>query len=78
MNVVDDWFQSSFSSKLVDMLVDPHSLIFRMVEEKRVRTLPGDHQSRRQDNHKLLFSLVLFEEWRRSARAVDREPTQLA
>jgi asparagine synthase (glutamine-hydrolysing) len=34
-----------------------------------VCTLLDDHQSRRQDNHKILFSLVLFEQWLRSTWA---------
>jgi asparagine synthase (glutamine-hydrolysing) len=69
VNVVDDWFDSSIESKLVDMLVDPGSLLFASLEPARVRNLLTEHQSRRQDNHKVLFSLVLFEQWLRAAKA---------
>jgi asparagine synthase (glutamine-hydrolysing) len=69
VNVVDGWFDSSLSSKLVDMLVDRSSLLFASLEPARVGDLLTAHQSRRQDNHKLLFSLVLFEQWLRAAKA---------
>jgi asparagine synthase (glutamine-hydrolysing) len=68
VNVVDDWFDSSLSSKLVDMLVDPSSRLFGLLEPARVQALLTEHQSKRQDNHKLLFSLALFEQWLRSVQ----------
>ena len=34
-----------------------------------VKKLLEEHQSRRQDNHKLLFSLVMFEQWLRGAHS---------
>jgi asparagine synthase (glutamine-hydrolysing) len=67
VNVVDDWFDSSISGKLSDLLLDPRSRMFALLRPERVQTLLDDHQSRRQDNHKLLFSLALFEEWLRTA-----------
>jgi asparagine synthase (glutamine-hydrolysing) len=65
VNVVDDWFHSSVSGELSDVLLDSSSLIFGLLTPSRVRALLEDHQARRQDNHKLLFSLVLFEQWLR-------------
>jgi len=73
VNVVDRWFDSSLSGKVPDLLLDPNSLMFGVFRPERVHALLEDHQSRRQDNHKLLFSLVLFEEWLRSARAGRQE-----
>jgi asparagine synthase (glutamine-hydrolysing) len=67
VNVVDDWFRSSLSGKLPEFLMDRKSLMFDLLRPERIRNLLDDHQSRRQDNHKLLFSLVLFEQWLRSA-----------
>jgi asparagine synthase (glutamine-hydrolysing) len=67
VNVVDGWFHSSLSGKLPEFLTDPRSRMFAIFRSERVRTLLEDHQSRRQDNHKLLFSLVLFEQWLRSS-----------
>ncbi len=68
-NVVDTWLHSSLSGKLPELLMDSNSLMFDLLRPERVRTLLEDHQSRKQDNHKLLFSLVLFEQWLRSGKA---------
>src|SRR4029434_7351607 len=63
VNAVDDWFNSSLNGQLVSALRDPAALMFGLLRPEQVRTLLDDHQSRRQDNHKILFSLVLFEQW---------------
>ena len=76
VNVVDDWFQSSFSSELSGVLLDETSLIFGMLKPESVRKLLTAHRSGRQDNHKLLFSLVMLEHWLRRLRA--RTGTALA
>src|SRR5437667_3220748 len=65
VNVVDQWFQSSFTGELPDLLLDESSLMFGMLEPESVRKLLSAHRSGRQDNHKLLFSLVMFEQWLR-------------
>jgi asparagine synthase (glutamine-hydrolysing) len=69
VNVVDQWFQSSFTGELPDLLLDESSLMFGMLEPKSVRKLLNAHRSGRQDNHKLLFSLVMLEHWLRQVRA---------
>ncbi|HXJ79761.1 MAG TPA: asparagine synthase (glutamine-hydrolyzing) [Candidatus Methylomirabilis sp.] len=66
VNVVDDWLRSSLSGKLSDLLLDPGSRMFSVLKPEPVRALLDEHRSQRQDNHKLLFSLVLFEQWLRS------------
>jgi asparagine synthase (glutamine-hydrolysing) len=68
VNVVDDWFQSSAKGKFTDVLLDGNSQMFSILNPAPVKKLLDDHQSRRQDNHKLLFSLVMFEQWLRSVR----------
>jgi asparagine synthase (glutamine-hydrolysing) len=68
-NVVDGWLHSSVSGKLPDLLADPDSLMFDLLRPEPVRTLLEEHQSGKQDNHKLLFSLALFEQWLRSGKA---------
>lgn len=68
MNVVDEWFQSSLSGELQDLLLDETSLMFDMLEPEPVRKLLSAHRSGRQDNHKLLFSLVMIEQWLRGVR----------
>jgi asparagine synthase (glutamine-hydrolysing) len=69
VNVVDSWFQSSLSGQLPELLMDSKSLMFDLLKPECVRRLLEEHRSRGQDNHKLLFSLVLFEQWLRSTRA---------
>ena len=62
-NVVDEWFRSSLNGTLDDVLLDESSLMFDLLDPKPVRRLLEDHQAGRQDNHKLLFSLVMVEQW---------------
>jgi asparagine synthase (glutamine-hydrolysing) len=69
VNVVDEWFHSSLQGVLPQMLLDSSSLMFDMLEPGPVKKLLDDHRSRRQDNHKVLFSLVMFEQWLRQARS---------
>jgi len=65
-NVVDDWFRSAIDNRMADTLRDPESKIYRYLRTSSVRELFDLHVSGRQDNHKILFSLVLFEEWFRA------------
>ena len=69
VNVVDDWFRSSLRSGLPEMLLDKSSMLFGFLEPKAVQKLLAGHKFGRQDNHKLLFSLVMFEQWLRQMRA---------
>jgi asparagine synthase (glutamine-hydrolysing) len=68
-NVVDEWFHSSLNGALREVLLDESSLMFGLLDPKPVRRLLEDHQSGRQDNHKLLFSLVMVEQWLRGIRS---------
>jgi asparagine synthase (glutamine-hydrolysing) len=68
VNVVDDWFQSSVDGHLMEMLQDRDSLMFEMLERGPVQKLLYQHRSGEQDNHKLLFSLVMLEQWLRGMR----------
>jgi asparagine synthase (glutamine-hydrolysing) len=43
--------------------------MFSLLDPKPVKKLVSEHQSRKQDNHKLLFSLVVFEQWLRSVKS---------
>jgi asparagine synthase (glutamine-hydrolysing) len=69
VNVVDGWFHSTMQGQLSAMLLDSGSLIFKLLQPARVRQLLEDHRSGRQDNHKLLFSLVMTEQWLRGVRS---------
>jgi asparagine synthase (glutamine-hydrolysing) len=67
VNVVDDWFNSAASGKITELLLDEKSLMFSLLDPKPVKKLLAEHQSRRHDNHKLLFSLVVCEQWLRQS-----------
>jgi asparagine synthase (glutamine-hydrolysing) len=69
VNVVDGWFNSSVEGALPEMLRDEHSLMYRYLNPDAVRALLAAHQSGRADNHKLLFSLAMVEQWLRGQRA---------
>ena len=72
VNVVDEWFHSSLKSKLPEVLLGKDSLMFELLRPEPVQGLLENHCSGRQDNHKLLFSLVMFEVWLRGIRS--RQP----
>ena len=65
VNVVDDWFRSSMGSQIPEMLLDEQALVFDLLNPEPVSELLKSHRSGRQDNHKLLFSLVMLEHWLR-------------
>src|SRR5207237_1636550 len=67
VNVVDDWFRSSLDGEISEVLLDQSSLMFGLLNPKPVRRLLEGHQSGRQDNHKILFSLVMLEQWLRGS-----------
>jgi asparagine synthase (glutamine-hydrolysing) len=69
VNVVDDWFRGAISSKTTEMLLDRGSRIYQYLRADAVRELFDQHASGRQDNHKILFSLVVFEQWLRAHEA---------
>jgi asparagine synthase (glutamine-hydrolysing) len=64
-NVVDQWFRSSLNGAVREVLLDESSLMFGLLNPRPVGRLLQAHQSGRQDNHKLLFSLVMLEQWLR-------------
>lgn len=66
VNVVDDWFRSAIDSRMTETLLDGDSRIYQYLHASAVRELFEQHASGRHDNHKILFSLVVFEEWLRA------------
>ena len=69
VNVVDDWFRGAIDNKMTDTLLDGGSRIYQYLRATAVRELFERHASGRQDNHKILFSLVVFEQWLRAHEA---------
>jgi len=65
-NVVDEWFRVARSKKMDEILMDRESQIFDYLQPAAVRNLLDQHRSGANDNHKILFSLVVLEEWLRA------------
>lgn len=65
VNVVDDWFRGAMSTQMTDILMDPGSLIYRYLRPSAVQRMFHRHQSGQSDYHKILFSIVVFEQWLR-------------
>jgi len=66
VNVVDDWFRGVINNKMVESFFERSSRIYQYLRPQAVRELFEQHAAGRHDNHKVLFSLVLFEEWLRA------------
>jgi len=66
VNVVDSWFRGAINSRMAQALLDNGSRIYQYLRPTAVRELLEQHDSGRQDNHKILFSLIVFEEWLRA------------
>lgn len=65
VNVVDEWFRGAMSNKMKEVLMDSGSLMYRYLKPAAVERLFHKHQSGQEDYHKVLFSLVVFEQWLR-------------
>jgi asparagine synthase (glutamine-hydrolysing) len=65
VNVVDDWFRGTMKSKMEEILMDRQSQMYRYLRPSAVQRIFKQHQSGENDYHKILFSLVVFEEWLR-------------
>jgi asparagine synthase (glutamine-hydrolysing) len=69
VNVVDEWFRGAINSRTSDTLLDGSSRIYQYLRATAVRELFEQHAAGRSDNHKVLFSLVVFEQWLRAHEA---------
>ena len=66
VNVVDDWFRNYVTGKIDDTLMNNGSLMYNYLRPQIVKRLFKEHISGKSDNYKILFSLVVFEEWLRT------------
>jgi len=66
VNVVDEWFRDSLSRKMDHVFLDGNSLMNKFLRNEKVRRLLEEHKTGKRDNHKILFSMVVFEEWLRT------------
>lgn len=70
VNVVDQWFRESLSARMDGYFLDHQSLMYQFLRPEASQSLLREHRLGKKNNHKILFSLVVFEEWLRSAQAV--------
>jgi asparagine synthase (glutamine-hydrolysing) len=66
VNVVDDWFRGTARKKMEEILLNGDSQIYKYLRPSAVKQMYQEHRSGQNDNHKILFSLVVFEEWLRA------------
>jgi asparagine synthase (glutamine-hydrolysing) len=72
VNVVDGWFRQSLDAGIRQYLADPQSQIYQFLEPAAVQSMLGDHAAGRADHHKILFSIVVLEQWLRIAYLMRR------
>jgi asparagine synthase (glutamine-hydrolysing) len=65
VNVVDGWFKNSMSIKMEDYILDRSSLMYEYIDSKKTEILWNEHKSEKNDNHKILYNMIVFEEWLR-------------
>ena len=65
VDVVDGWYRASLEGQVRDTLLDPDSLLYAILRRDHVMALVEDHQRGHRDNHKIMHSLIVFEEWLR-------------
>jgi asparagine synthase (glutamine-hydrolysing) len=63
MSVVDSWFRDALGGTMADTFADEDSAIYQFLKPAAVRQLYAEHVAGRQDNHKVLFSLIVLEKW---------------
>jgi asparagine synthase (glutamine-hydrolysing) len=74
---VNEWFRTTWRSRLVDNLLDPSSLSLEILPSGFVRSVLNEHLNGRRNHEKLLWTLLTLEVFRREYRlgtaAGDRE-----
>lgn len=71
VNVVDDWFRANVNSRMDEIFMDGSSAIYKYLKPAAVQEMYRRHKSGRNDFHKVLFSVVVFEQWLRVQSAQD-------
>jgi asparagine synthase (glutamine-hydrolysing) len=69
---IDSWFQKSVGGKLDENLLDPQSQLYEFLEREPIKMMIDEHRRGRSDHQKILFSLVLLEDWLRGYDPVSR------
>jgi len=68
MTPINEWFLESMGGKCNSLLKDPTSRIYGLLKYDAVNSILTDHQNRRFDYSKIIFSLIALEEWMRFYR----------
>ena len=56
----------TLTGRMPDLLNDPNALMYRFFDSKAAARLLDEHKQGKRNHYRLLFSLVLVEEWLRS------------
>jgi asparagine synthase (glutamine-hydrolysing) len=72
-NVVDEWFRNAMSVRMNDILSDSTSLLYQYLQPAQVQRIFREHQAGQNNHYKILFSLLVFEEWLRIHSFQDRD-----
>ncbi len=67
VNVVDNWFRDALGGTMSSIFADDDAAMYRYLRPAAVRQLFAEHAAGQRDNHKVLFSLIVFEEWLRGS-----------
>jgi len=62
---VDEWLRKSLTSKVDNVLLNKSSLMYNYICHQKVQRLVENHRIGKNNNSKILFSLVVLEEWLR-------------
>jgi asparagine synthase (glutamine-hydrolysing) len=65
VNVVDEWFRGAMNTRMTDIFLDSASLMYQYLQPAAVQRVFRQHQAGQSDHYKILFSLVVFEQWLR-------------
>ncbi len=60
---IDLWFKNSLFNNINDHFYDPQSFIFSYLDQKKIIEILEMHNNNYHDFSKLLFNLILLEEW---------------
>lgn len=71
VNVVDEWFRGTMSAGMTEIVMNSDSLLYQYLRPSAVQRIFRQHQSGENDYHKILFSLMVFEEWLRVQASSD-------
>jgi asparagine synthase (glutamine-hydrolysing) len=67
VNVVDDWIRKTTATGSIAAIVSEDTSLRDLIRTDAVHQLLASHISGQSDNHKLLFSLAVCQQWLRSA-----------